>query len=100
MKTLAKQFTKKGFIHKQIKREGNIAIYERARIGSGIKHFEVIVIASHDGYEIGGAKIEASEVYPSSASWGASGWTFVDFDIAEAKMDRLVKQQQPIQRIK
>lgn len=81
-------------------REGNIAIYERARVGSDISHFEVIVITSHDGYEIGGAKIEASEVYPSSASWGTYGWTFSDLESAEAKMKELIEQQQPIQKLK
>jgi len=69
MKKLEKTFTKKGFIYKQINRVGNKAIYTQKRDDSQsvVTRYEVIVIKSHDGYEIEGNKIPAGEVYPSYA---------------------------------
>jgi len=91
MKKLEKTFTKKGFIYKQINRVGNKAIYTQKRDDSQsvVTRYEVIVIKSHDGYEIAGNKIPAGEVYPSSTQWGTQGWTFVDLQDAENKFKKL-----------
>jgi hypothetical protein len=91
MKKLEKEFTKKGFIYKQLKRLGNKAIYTQKKddTQSTRVHYEVIIIKSHDGYEIAGNKIPAGEVYPSSAQWGAAGWTYVDLQDAENKFKKL-----------
>lgn len=91
MKKLEKKITKKGFIYEQIKREGNKAIYTQKRDDRDSKsvHYEVIIIKSHDGYEIAGNKIPAGEVYPSSTQWGALGWTFLDLREAENKFKKL-----------
>ena len=91
MKKLEKTFTKKGFIYKQLKRVGNKAIYTQKRDDSQsvVTRYEVIVIKSHDGYEIAGNKRPAGEVYPSSTQWGTQGWTFVDLQDAENKFKKL-----------
>jgi hypothetical protein len=91
MKKLEKTFTKKGFIYKQISRVGNKAIYTQKRDDSQsvVTRYEVIVIKSHDGYEIAGNKIPAGEVYPSSTQWGTQGWTYVDLQGAENKFKKL-----------
>lgn len=91
MKKLEKTFTKKGFIYEQLKRIGNKAIYTQKKDSAqnAWMRYEVIVIKSHDGYEIAGNKIPAGEVYPSSTQWGAAGWTYVDLQDAENKFKKL-----------
>jgi len=89
MKKLNKQFTSRGFEHKQITRNGDKAIYERNLIGSDRKHYEVIKIQSHNGYEIAGKHYEPSEFYPSSSSWGALGFTYNSLKEAKEKLNRV-----------
>jgi hypothetical protein len=90
MKILALEFASKGFDHKQIERTGDVALFERRRVGKGYPHWEVVKIGRHNGYEIGGVKVEAAETYPSSESWGTKGWTFQDFTKAQAKFRSLI----------
>jgi hypothetical protein len=73
MKTLPIEFTKHGFTHRQVFREGNKAIYERGKPGQHT-HFEAIIIGSHNGYVIGGVKVEPSETYPSAEQFGQKAW--------------------------
>jgi len=107
MKKLNKQFTSRGFEHKQITRNGDKAIYERNLIGSDRKHYEVIKIQSHNGYEIAGKHYEVikiqshngyeiagkhyepSEFYPSSSSWGALGFTYNTLKEAKEKFNQV-----------
>lgn len=77
MKTLATEITAKGFTYRQVTRDGNVAIYsQHDHPSSKPGAYEVIIIQSHDGYEIGGAHIPAAESFPSTSAWGSKGWTF------------------------
>lgn len=91
MKKLEKKFTNKNFSYKQIIREGDIAIYEQMLIDPDAKNkrYEVIIIKSHNGYEIAGNKLPPSEMYPSANQWGKLGWTFIDLPDAEKKFKKL-----------
>lgn len=91
MKKINEKFTKKGFKYTQIKRKGSKAIYlqERDADDSAIKNYEVIIIKSHDGYEIGGSVIPPGEVYPSSTQWGTLGWTFSSLEDAEMRFNTI-----------
>jgi len=91
LKPIPASFAKKGFDHKQIARSGNIAIYERSRIGMKCPHWEVVKIGHHNGYILAGVEIPPSETYPSSESWGVSGWTYRNLEKAKAKFDSLKK---------
>lgn len=95
MKILDKKITNKNFKYKQIEREGSIAIYEQSLIDppSTKKWYEVIVIRSHDGYEIAGNKVAPSEMYPSANHWGTLGWTCSDLETAKKKFNKLVRQE-------
>jgi hypothetical protein len=94
MKKLEKSFVKKGFKYTQVERKGNIAIYkqESAKIKDSKPNYEVIQIKSHNGYEIGGSKIAAAEVYPGSTQWGILGWTHLDLASAEKRFKKLVRE--------
>jgi hypothetical protein len=93
MKKLEKVFTKKGFKYTQVERKGNFAIYkqENVKVKKPVLHYEVVEIKSHNGYEIGGSKIAAAEVYPGSTQWGILGWTYLDLDSAKKRFNKLVK---------
>jgi hypothetical protein len=82
MKTLPLEITARGFTFRQIERRGNVALYSqhlKGRTGTPLA-YEVIIIKSHDGYELGGSKVEASEVYPGQESFGTLGWTYSTLD--------------------
>ena len=95
MKKLEVTFSKKGFKYTQVVRKGSHAIYEQenANIKNPSKRYEVVEIKSHNGYEIGGSKIAAAEVYPGSTQWGILGWTHLDLDSAEKRFNKLVKSK-------
>lgn len=90
MRPLATTFTKSGWNHEQIFRDGNIAIYRRWKDAGLPPHFETIRIDSHNGYEIGGKWIEPAESYPSEKSWGLYGFTFPTEAESRAKADLLI----------
>ena len=91
MKILEKKFTNKNFSYKQIIRENNVAIYEQKLIDppDSNKRYEVIIIKSHDGYEINGNKIAPSEMYPSANHWGVLGWTCLDLEAAQKRYKKV-----------
>lgn len=93
MKKLEKVFTKKGFKYTQVERKGNVAIYkqENSKVKNPKSNYEVVQIKSHNGYEIGGSKIAAAEVYPGTSQWGMLGWTHLDLPSAEKRFKRLIR---------
>jgi hypothetical protein len=94
MKKLEKQFVKKGFKFTQVTRKGDVAIYkqENAKLKNPKANYEVVIIKSHNGYEIGGSKIVAAEVYPGSTQWGLLGWTYSDLPEAEERFKKIIKE--------
>lgn len=93
MKKIEKKFKYKGFEHTQLFREDNLAIYRQKLTGSKSEKYEVIVIDSHDGYEIAGQKFPPSEMYPSSNQWGVKGFTHLTYEDAMDKINFLKKQE-------
>jgi len=89
MKQLEKSFSRKKFQYDQVIRKGNLAIYTQTHIESKSQTFEVIVIKSHNGYEIAGTRIEPAEVYPGDNQWGILGWTCQTLDAAKNKLKTL-----------
>jgi len=89
MKILEKSFTRKKFQYDQIYRKNNLAIYTQTHTESKGLTFEVILIKSHNGYEIAGTRIEPSEVYPGDSQWGILGWTYQTLEAAKNKLKQL-----------
>jgi len=89
MRKLPKTFKQKGFTLTQIKRDGNKAIFKKTKTGHALASYEVIVVSSHNGYELGGQKIESAETYPSSSLWGIKGFTCTSLERAEVKYKTL-----------
>jgi hypothetical protein len=86
-KPVPEVFNKKGYTYRQIKREGNKAIFEQTR--GDFTAYEVVKIGKHNGYTMGGAYIEPSETYPGSSLWGILGWTCTDLDSANTRYNTL-----------
>ncbi len=84
MNLIPSAFTKRGFSHREIERNGAWRIYERQ--GEGKPHWEVVKITSHNGYTLAGVHIPASEVYPSSSTWGIYGFTLPTLEKARQKL--------------
>lgn len=91
MKILEKEITYKGFDLKQLFRDGKFAIYEQSKSEHNFKKYEVVVIESHNGYEIAGQHFPPAEMYPSSAQWGVKGFTLDSYDDALNKIKYLKK---------
>ena len=83
-----KTFKSKGFEYKQIKRDGDVAIYEQIS-KDGAVAYETVIIARHNGYTIGTSRVEPSETYPSSGMWGVNGFTYNDIESAEKRAELL-----------
>jgi len=91
MKKLPTTFKKGGWLHKQLQRNGNIAIYERTLNGER-RHWEVIrVQVAKNSYTFpNGKEIEAGdESYPTDRMWGKYGFTFACLDKAIKKAEEL-----------
>jgi hypothetical protein len=76
MKILPTKFRQKGFELVQLQRDNDKAIYKKAKSRNKIVSYEVIIISSHNGYQLGTQYIEPAETYPSDSLWGVKGWTF------------------------
>ena len=83
MKILPSRFRQKGFELVQITRENNKAIYKKSKLRNKVTSYEVIIISSHNGYQLGEQYIEPAETYPSDSLWGVKGWTFITQKEAE-----------------
>lgn len=93
---LKKKFIKNGFTFSEVKRIKNFAIYKKQKTKK-IFTYEVIYINTHNGYEIAGNKIEPSEVYPCTNEWGWRGYTFLELDSAEKKLNQMLKEKEKLE---
>jgi len=88
-KVIPTEFNKKGFHYKQVRRDGMKAIFEQTREGTDLKNYEVVKLGRHNGYVMGGVKIEPAETYPGSSLWGIMGWTCQSIDKAIERYNSL-----------
>jgi len=95
-KPLPIPYSKNGFEHTQLFREGDIAIFHKVHLNPRFDAgFETVIISRHDGYEMAGVMIEPAECYPSPEMWGTRGWTFQNLLSARNKFTRLLKGDLP-----
>lgn len=85
-KILPLTFTKQGDTFTQLKRKGLVALYSRTS-AAGNTCYEVIIVQGHDGREVGGVWIDATEFFPSPSTWGQLGWTYTDTDFDKARAE-------------
>lgn len=93
MKILQKEFTKQGWLHRQLKREGNIALYHRETDGKR-DHYEVIKVqkAKNSHTFPNGTQVEqGDESYPTDRTWGTNGFTLMSLESALDKFKELTQ---------
>ena len=90
-KPLQFPFTKSGFAHELVKREGLICIVKRSRIGlTGVPaHFEVVKLRELPERTAFGKTLEASETYPEPERWGFDGFTHRTLIDAQLRLESL-----------
>ena len=92
MKKIEKSFKKYGMNFKQIKRVGDVAIFEQSHPDWRDVRYEVVKIGKHNGYYLGGSKLEAAETYPGGSLWGIQGWTTTTLEDAEVRFKAACKR--------
>jgi hypothetical protein len=88
---LPKEFQRDGFVHREVLRQKNAAVYAKRWTGCAEPSvcYETIRVKRREGFWIDDRFVVPSEVYPRSEQWGALGWTFCDKDAAFAKLGAL-----------
>ena len=92
MKKIEKSFKKYGFDFKQIKRVGDVAIFQQSKSTWPDVRYEVVKIGKHSGYYLGGSKLESAETYPGASLWGIQGWTYTTLELAEKQFKKVCKR--------
>lgn len=94
MKPLPDTYDKEGFTHRVLERDGQVALIEkRTKPENRVIGYEVIVIQSHEGYDVMGRVVPPSEFPPRSEEWGTYGFSFNRHDLegARKKLSKLAK---------
>lgn len=85
-------FKKYGETFTQIKRKGQVAIYERSKEGQNVKQYEVVILKDAKEYTLAGVTISAKEdAYPGTNAFGKLGWSAIDLPQAEKKFLDVLK---------
>jgi hypothetical protein len=80
-----------GFEYRQLKRAGNVAIYQQTRKGRSpaFSSYEVVILRPYKAWESFGRFFPAGERYPKSEDWGLYGFTYRTIEEAERKFAEL-----------
>lgn len=78
---------------RQIKREGQVALYGLYGPDGDHWGYEVVIVQTHPAETILSRSYPERESYPSSSEWGTLGWTYLrrDKKSAEEHFTELVK---------
>lgn len=88
---LPEMIRKNGYDYKQIRREGNVAIYEQMDAGAHVA-YEVFEIRKQPASEFNGIRYEAKERMPSNEEWGQNAYTVHDLSAAERRMKEILEK--------
>jgi len=91
---LPKNFTEKKFEFKEVFEDGDWKIFERKGEDDSVPHFELVKLYKSEEYQIAGNVIPKKWNYPSSESWGVSGFTLLTKDRAFAKLEELKNRRE------
>ncbi len=89
MKQIKQEFTRQGYVHKLMERNGCCAIYVvKDKIG-GRHHYEVLHVLRHTETKTTkfGTTIEGNEYLPPQSKWGEQAWTIMNLQDALSKYE-------------
>jgi hypothetical protein len=85
IQTLPAQFQHGGFAYRQIRREGDVAIFSQSK-GGVLMAYEVVLIRVRPAHTWPNGKTSpAREGYPGNEEWGVAGWTCLTLERAEKR---------------
>lgn len=90
--TLSENFKSNGFHFHQLRREGNVVLFEKSK--GHVQSFEVVRVQWRPERLAFGKTLPATEVMPSSERWGKDGWSYCDLLSARRKYQNLVEAQE------
>jgi hypothetical protein len=102
MKTIQEEFTKNSFRFNLVKRIGNTAIFKKTALAGMLRKkdydagYEVVEITEHGPYTMAGIDFEAGQSYPSSESFGTTGFTCTSLEAAEKRFKLLQEKRLPV----
>jgi hypothetical protein len=88
------QFYYDKFNFKLLKREGNVALFQKQQPKLQHIGYEVVIIQQHPDFMCRGKLIPAHEKLPPSSAWGRLGFTPDSHDDAIRRFWELVKTQE------
>ncbi len=95
MKPIPEQFKKYGWIHTLVKRDGEVCLYRKAKIGDAtgaeIESWDVIEVQRHGEFSLAGNIFPAAETYPPSESWGCDGFSYPTRERANVKFRQMTQ---------
>lgn len=93
---LEKEYNKNGYTFKQVKREGNVAMYEQWMVTEDTKEdkfvaYEVFEVIQMEAGFAGPKKIPqpAKEIPPNTESWGLKGFTCTSKELADLRFEQI-----------
>lgn len=92
-KPLETSFRSNGHDYKQVKRVGDVAMFEQTKPGTSGSWYEVVVVQRHNGYTIAGKNVPPAETMPPASAWGKHGWTYGDKEAAEQRFAKMLSQK-------
>jgi len=93
MQPIALEFSEGHYVHRQIRREGMLAIYEQRHKDADVRRYEVVRLHIQRARTWpNGQTTPEQEVYPSPSAWGSAGWTCFTLLEAEALFADLQKE--------
>lgn len=99
MEQLKSQFTVGRRSYSQIKRQGDVALFEISEPKWKSPGYEVIIVQKNKPRVFpSGKKYPARESYPPSEQWGKQGWSPDTSEAAEAKFKQVIAEREAPQK--
>jgi len=86
------EFRQSDFTFTQLKRAGDVAIYQQTKEGQS-PAFEVVIIRRREASIAFGKEFPATEYYPHNEDWGTYGSSYCTLEEAERKFRFLIDQE-------
>lgn len=93
IRPLETEFIQSGYTMRQLKRDGDVALFEQAKGGHVIAYEIVIVQIRPERTFPDGRVTPCREGYPGNEEWGTNGWTILDEDEAKRRFKALVEER-------
>jgi hypothetical protein len=94
MQTLPTTFKFDGFDFVQLKRTGDVALFEKTNPRHSVKHYEVVIVQKHKEHIWpNGDTSPERESMPNAKQWGKQGWTPYTLEAAERRFNLIVNDR-------